>query len=471
MKLKTKSAEAEKVNKIKNDIKELLKAKSKSAAVVGRAVYRNVLLSFLVLGATLAAFALIVLIFGTIGYFRTKATYDDANSRFVTIRSKKAAQDEEIKDNPGAVSYNAVSENEAEDEGTIEVDLAALREVNKEVIGWIYFEDGLISYPVLFSGDNDKYLKRNYKEQYMASGSIFMDQLGSPDFSDHYTLLYGHNMRDLTMFGKLRYYRTDKNYYKDHEYFRIITEDHEYRYRIFSFRQVNVEEGVYTVIEKDDTGLEKLANNLLIPGSAIETEVSISDYDHVLALSTCVNDYAFRFVVCAVRVDDKVKNTVSSNVVLPKKRSEMTPEELAEHTPAPEPVSEAVPVLPGFITPSGTLAGAGGTTAGTVSQNTAVPGSTTNGVTTPGNTTPAGTTPGNTTNTTTTQNKTTSTTTPQSTTTDNGLPASLPTDTATQQTIPQTTPGIADSTKTTPQNELPTTENTSNGVTVVDVGL
>ncbi|MBQ4482810.1 MAG: hypothetical protein II966_06205, partial [Lachnospiraceae bacterium] len=59
----------------------------------------------------------------------------------------------------------------------------------------------------------------------------------------------------------------------------------------------------------------------------------------------------------------------------------------------------------------------------------------------------------------------------QSTTTDNGLPASLPTDTATQQTIPQTTPGIADSTKTTPQNELPTTENTSNGVTVVDVGL
>lgn len=471
MKLKTKSAEAE---KLKNDVKALLKAKSKAAATVGRAVYRNVLLGFLVFGATLAAFALIVLIFGTIGYFRTKATYDDANSRFVTIRSKNAAQDNDITDTYEPVSSNSVSENEAEDEGAIEVDLAALREVNKEIIGWIYFEDGLISYPVLFSGDNDKYLKRNYKEQYMASGSIFMDQLGSPDFSDHYTLLYGHNMRDLTMFGKLRYYRTDKNYYKDHEYFRIITEDHEYRYRIFSFKQVSVEGGVYTVIEKDDTGLEKLANNLLIPGSAIESDVSISDYDHVLALSTCVNDYAYRFVVCAVRVDDKVKNTVSSNVILPKKRSEMTPEELAEHTPAPEPATEAVPFIPGFITPSVNLAGGGAS--GTVSPNTTVPGSAANGLTTQNNTTNTAT-----------QNDTTNSQITQSTTLNNNTTQesitqpSLPDNAITQQTIPQSFPGITDSTVTNsttpnstvtvPQNTLPTTESTTNGVNVVDVGL
>ena len=274
---------------------------------MGRRIYRLILFVFLLLGGSLTILASVELLIGTIGYIRTRRVYDDANNRFVSVHVKKKEPVSTVSA-PEAVSENiTVSEDEAEEETDplqdIDVDLKALREINDEVVGWLYFEDGLISYPILFSGDNAKYLKRNYKEEYMASGSIFLEGQSARDFSDHYTLLYGHNMRDLTMFGKLRYYRSDKNYYKDHEYFRIITEDHVYRYRVFSFKQISSDSDVFSVIDKDSDGLKAFADKYLLTNNNVASEADIKDEDHVLALSTCVNDYAYRFIVCGVRVE------------------------------------------------------------------------------------------------------------------------------------------------------------------------
>ncbi|MBR1523139.1 MAG: sortase [Lachnospiraceae bacterium] len=282
---------------------------------MGRELYRLILFVFLVLGGALAIFASVELLIGTIGYIRTRQVYDDANDRFVSFRAGSGDTEgtEPGLDSPS--SNEAVSENEAEEDPylDIEVDLKALKEINDEVVGWLYFEDGLISYPVLFSGDNDKYLKRNYKEEYLASGSIFLEGQSARDFSDHYTLLYGHNMRDLTMFGKLRYYRSDKNYYKDHEYFRIITEDHVYRYRVFSFKQISSDSDVFSVIDKDSDGLKEFADKYLLTNNNVATEAKINDSDHVLALSTCVNDYAYRFIVCGVRIETRDTATGGSS--------------------------------------------------------------------------------------------------------------------------------------------------------------
>lgn len=293
-----------------------VKTKKNIVIKVGREIYRLTLFVFLVCGGALAIFASVELLLGTISYLRTRAVYADANKRFVSIHARKpVSENKPVAKEAPSVSQNTVSEDEVEEKDPldeIQVDLKSLRAINDEVMGWIYFEDGLISYPVLYSGDNEKYLKRNYKEKYMASGSIFMDKDGSPDMSDHYTLLYGHNMRDLTMFGKLRYYRSDKNYYKDHEFFQIITEEGIYRYRVFSFKQISADSDVFSVIKKDEDGLKSFADKYLIPGSNVNTDTTIKDSDHVLALSTCVNDYAYRFIVCGVRVDFRPASTDGS---------------------------------------------------------------------------------------------------------------------------------------------------------------
>lgn len=287
------------------------KSNKKSVRQVGRDIYRLILFIFLVLGGALTLFAVAELVIGVAGYIRTRAVYDDANERFVSVRTKNTdaeeAEEEEDPDQDEIYEEESVSEDDLIDGEIkeIQVDLKALKEINDEIIGWLYFEDGLISYPILYSGDNDKYLKRNYKEEYMASGSIFMDKDGAPDFSDHYTLLYGHNMRDLTMFGKLRYYRTEKDYVKDHGYFRIITEDNEYRYEIFSCRQVLSESDVFSAIDRYSEGLAEFAKKELMGGSSVDKNIKISDTNHVLALSTCVNDYKYRYIVCGVRMDDE----------------------------------------------------------------------------------------------------------------------------------------------------------------------
>ena len=348
-------------------LKDKEEDKKKIVISMGRRIYRLILFVFIVLGGALTIFAVAELFIGTIGYLRTRALYREANNRFVSVHARKEASDSKAVPEPASVevtvSEDTVSENEAEEEdetNSIEVDIAALKEINDEVIGWLYFEDGLISYPVLFSGDNDKYLKRNYKEEYMASGSIFMDKDGTPDFSDHYTLLYGHNMRDLTMFGKLRYYRSDKNYYKDHEYFQIITEDGVYRYRVFSFKQISSDSDVFSAIHKDEDGLKSFAEKYLLPGNNVNTKAEISDSDHVLALSTCVNDYAYRFIVCGVRVDseavsgntvkhEELKVSENSADTTEKKRTDSSSGQTSEENitvPIPEQASEEATAAP-----------------------------------------------------------------------------------------------------------------------------
>ena len=310
-------------------------------AEIGRRIYRCILFAILYIFGAVACFAAVVLFFGTIGYIRTKTLYDKANAEYVNVVSHNALK-AKVSDNGTGISGNAatsdtggvsgnaslsnntVSENGSGGEpvftrdtrsvGEIQVDMTGLQQVNKEVVGWIYFEDGLISYPILFSGDNEKYLKRNYMEKYMASGSIFLEAASAPDFSDHYTLLYGHNMRDLTMFGKLRYYKSRPGYYKDHGYFHIITADADYRYKIFSCKQVASESEIYSVIHKNTPGLEAYAKTFLIPGSVINEPTDIKDNGHVLTLSTCVNDYAYRMIVCGVR-EEKVQQNSPAVVV------------------------------------------------------------------------------------------------------------------------------------------------------------
>lgn len=100
----------------------------------------------------------------------------------------------------------------AEDESIImvlKVDFEALLQVNDDVIGWIYVEDTDISYPLLCGRDNQQYLFQSYEKKYLTAGSIFMDYRCSRDFTDSRTVIYGHNMHNGSMFGKLDKYSKD----------------------------------------------------------------------------------------------------------------------------------------------------------------------------------------------------------------------------------------------------------------------
>lgn len=118
----------------------------------------------------------------------------------------------------------------------VSVDFDGLNAINEDVVGWIYFENEDISYPLLYSEEVDYYIRRTLYGDYATSGSVFIDERNSPDLEDNLTIVYGHNMRNSSMFGRLRRFRDEEDYYDDHQYFQILTEGGKaYRYRVFAY--------------------------------------------------------------------------------------------------------------------------------------------------------------------------------------------------------------------------------------------
>lgn len=80
----------------------------------------------------------------------------------------------------------------------------ALQQINQEIVGWITMDDTQINYPIVQAKDNDYYLFRNYKGEDMRAGSIFMDYRNDVKSQNRNTILYGHRMKDGSMFGSLK---------------------------------------------------------------------------------------------------------------------------------------------------------------------------------------------------------------------------------------------------------------------------
>ena len=104
----------------------------------------------------------------------------------------------------------------SEDEnGYREIDLEGLRQKNPDIIGWLTLDGTKIDYPILKTNNNQYYLSHNYLKEYAYSGSIYVDWQNSDDFSDDYTLIYGHNTNNDVMFGPLRHYDEDAFFEKN----------------------------------------------------------------------------------------------------------------------------------------------------------------------------------------------------------------------------------------------------------------
>ena len=103
---------------------------------------------------------------------------------------------------------------------TYEVDLKGLKEKNPDTVGWIILPDTKISYPIVKSKDNTDYLKTTFEGKRASSGAIFMDMYCEADFSSQNTIIYGHNMKNGSMFRALNN-MTDKDYFNKHKVFYI----------------------------------------------------------------------------------------------------------------------------------------------------------------------------------------------------------------------------------------------------------
>lgn len=174
-------------------------------------------------------------------------------------------------------------------EETFYVDFEKLLEMNSDVVGWIRFDEpSEINYPVVQGRDNEEYLKRTFEANTNKLGTLFVDVNNPGDFSGRNTFIYGHNMKNGSMFAQLLKYKDD-SFYKEHPYFYIYTPDGKVRtYEIFSAGVVKDTSDSYIMDYADDAAFQTYIDYIK-QQSAYPTSAEVTTASKIVSLSTCTN--------------------------------------------------------------------------------------------------------------------------------------------------------------------------------------
>ncbi|MFX0562724.1 MULTISPECIES: class B sortase [Bacillus] len=174
---------------------------------------------------------------------------------------------------------------ESREPGTTRTSFDELRKVNNDIVGWINMKDTMIQYPIVQSRDNAFYLTRNYLKNDTRAGSIFMDYRNDVLHESPNTVVYGHRMRDGSMFAGLTNY-LKKDFFHEHRTFQYDTLYQSYEAEIFAVYETTVD---FDYIQTDFQDLGEYAHYLqaVRKKSIYQTKTDVSTDDLILTLSTC----------------------------------------------------------------------------------------------------------------------------------------------------------------------------------------
>lgn len=182
-------------------------------------------------------------------------------------------------------------------------DFLPLFRINPDTIGWLKIGDTRIDYPIVKGVDNDFYLDHGFDKAPNVAGAVFMDTRNIGDGTDRHTLIYGHRMKDGSMFRDLEKYQ-DADFYHEHLEFELQTLHGTRRYRVFStyvtdtdflFIKTRFEDNAFPVF------LKEIQQKSLFPA---EEAGMLHENSKILTLATCSLAFAdARFVVHAVLLD------------------------------------------------------------------------------------------------------------------------------------------------------------------------
>ena len=174
---------------------------------------------------------------------------------------------------------------------------AAASPISSDMVAWLTIDDTNIDYPVMQADDNIKYLNTDPYGKYSLTGSIFLDSRNSPDFSDDYSLIYGHHMEYGKMFGALDEF-LDESYLRKHSRGELlIGRDGSKKLKLRFFASMKAKASDNAVFNVNAGGIKDFIDN--------NSSVKISEpKGRIVALSTCSDsDSVTRVVVFCYLVD------------------------------------------------------------------------------------------------------------------------------------------------------------------------
>lgn len=159
---------------------------------------------------------------------------------------------------------------------------------NEDYRCWLKMDNTKIDYPVVQSNDNSYYLDRDFNKNHLDAGSIFMDFRNNFD-SDKSVVIYGHNMRNGTMFGELDNFKKE-SFFKENNKFKIEYKDKTYTYEVFSVYIGDASENFVEVsFDSDEDYIDYL--NRIKSKSLFKSDIEVSNNDKIVTLYTCSYEF------------------------------------------------------------------------------------------------------------------------------------------------------------------------------------
>lgn len=179
-----------------------------------------------------------------------------------------------------------------------EVSFQNLHNENNDYLFWLYIPNTKIDYPVMMSRDNKDYLHSSFYKEKLYAGTLFIDALSSKRENQDNLIIYGHNMKDGSMFGTLKKWRSEK-YFNEHKFIEIYTETEKRVYLIFAVREVSSNMDLLHYKLDGFTNEEYIqdARNNNIHFREFEDQYK---NNQIMTLSTCMSNDAKRLIINAV---------------------------------------------------------------------------------------------------------------------------------------------------------------------------
>ena len=198
------------------------------------------------------------------------------------------------------IKSTVIVEEENGDEYT--VDFNKLKEQNNETIAWLKVNNTNVEYPVVKGTNNSFYLNHSFDKSNNSAGWIFADYRNKFDNTDKNIIIYGHNMRDNSMFGSLKNI-LNSDWYDNEENtdITLYTENEKSIYKVFSIYKIETEDYYIKTEFSNDNEFEKFIETLK-KRSIKDFNIDVSKEDSILTLSTCANNNKYRIVLHAKKM-------------------------------------------------------------------------------------------------------------------------------------------------------------------------
>lgn len=216
-------------------------------------------------------------------------SYDQMSESFVTTDEDIPEENKPVETEAPVENTEAAEASAAPETSPITVDFESLLAKNEDVVGWIFCENTVINYPITQGEDNDEYLHHLLDGTYNSSGTLFVDCECAPEFAGANTIVYGHNMKNGSMFYSLLNYR-EQSYYDAHPVLYLNTPTQNYKIEVFSGYICNYDSDTYTLSFPSEEDYVNFVNKMKSQ-SDFNCDVEVTGNDRIITLSTCTYEY------------------------------------------------------------------------------------------------------------------------------------------------------------------------------------